>query len=86
MSAAPMAPAMLPANASIAIWRWNRCGDLAIRRADAVHHLDREAVRVERAARGQHDRGGRCAAQQQNQADATHCRTRSERSSGPSFR
>ena len=39
--------------------------DLEVGRADAVHHFDREAVGVERAARGEHDGGGGRGAQQQ---------------------
>ena len=35
-----------------------QAGDLEVGGADAVHHLDRAAVGVERAARRQHDRGG----------------------------
>ena len=35
-----------------------QAGDLEVGGADAVHHLDRRAVGVERAARRQHHRGG----------------------------
>ena len=44
-------------------------GDLEVGRADAVHDLDREAVRVERAARGEHDGRRRGRAEQQDQAE-----------------
>ena len=45
-------------------------GDLEVGRADAVHDLDGRAVRVERAARGEHDRGRGRRAQQQRPARA----------------
>ena len=44
--------------------------DLVVGRADAVHHLDRRAVRVERAARGKHHRRGGCQRDQHHQRRA----------------
>ncbi len=60
---------MLPTKASIAILRWNRCVDLDVGRADPMHDFDREAMGVERAARGEHDRGGGGAAEQQHEPE-----------------
>ena len=64
-SAAAAAPARLPTSASIGDLALEQVRDLEVGRADAVHHLDREAVRVERAARGQHHRRRRRRAEQQ---------------------
>ena len=62
------APPRLPVSASTAIRRWNRRVDLNVRCADAVHDLDREAMGVERAARGEDD--GRCRPRRQAAAPA----------------
>ena len=57
-------------------------GHLLIGRADPVHHLDREAVGVERAARGEDDGGRRRARSAAGRARTPATETRSERSSG----
>ena len=57
-TAATSAPAVPPISASMRDLALEQPRDLQVGRADAVHHLDRAAMRVERAARRQHDRGG----------------------------
>ncbi len=58
ISPAAAAPATPPSKASIAICRTNSRATCSVGRANAVHHLDRRAVIVERAARREDDRRG----------------------------
>ena len=47
-----------------------------------MHHFDGEAVRVERAARREHDRRRRCRAEQQDQPGGDRLKQLKERRSG----